>query len=131
MKFARRAGQRSISSAASASAASTTSPRQIYNPLTVREPVVPTPAPLKLGVARRKMVALPDYPGVKYRRFVMIGNNREAIAVMARRLGTTGIRYADAALNALPVKYPHGTVSDSLAATAPLGNRSAFRRQRL
>ena len=33
------------------------------------------------------------------RRFLMIDNNDEAVAVMARRLGATGIRYADAALN--------------------------------
>ena len=37
------------------------------------------------------------------RRFVMIDNNDEAIAVMARRLGTGGIRYVDGALNPLPI----------------------------
>ena len=37
------------------------------------------------------------------RRFVMIDNNDEAIAVMARRLGTSGIRYVDGALNPLPI----------------------------
>ena len=35
------------------------------------------------------------------RRFVMIDNNDEAIAVMARRLGTTSVRYADGSLNPL------------------------------
>ena len=32
------------------------------------------------------------------RRFVLVDRNAEAIEVMARRLGTTGVRYADAAL---------------------------------
>ncbi len=37
------------------------------------------------------------------RRFVMIDNNDEAIAVMARRLGSHGIRYVDGALNHLNI----------------------------
>ena len=37
------------------------------------------------------------------RHFVMVDDDPEAIAVMARRLGTTGVRYADAALRPLPV----------------------------
>ena len=36
------------------------------------------------------------------RRFVMIDNNPEAIAVMARRLGVAGVCYLDEALNPLP-----------------------------
>ena len=35
------------------------------------------------------------------RRFVMIDDNDEAISVMARRLGSSGVRYVDAALNPL------------------------------
>ena len=35
------------------------------------------------------------------RRFVLIDNNDEAISVMARRLGTAGVGYADAALDPL------------------------------
>ena len=37
------------------------------------------------------------------RRFVLIDNNAEAIAVMARRLGTAGVRYVDEALQPLAV----------------------------
>ena len=40
------------------------------------------------------------------RRFVMIDNNDEAIAVMARRLGSHGIRYVDGALHLLNVDQP-------------------------
>ncbi|MDE0653628.1 MAG: site-specific DNA-methyltransferase, partial [bacterium] len=35
------------------------------------------------------------------RRFVLIDDNAEAIAVMARRLGNSGVHYVDAALNPL------------------------------
>ena len=38
------------------------------------------------------------------RRFVMIDNNDEAISVMARRLGLSGIRYTDAVLQPLTVE---------------------------
>ena len=38
------------------------------------------------------------------RRFVMVDNNPEAIAVMARRLGSAGVRYVDRALQPLAVE---------------------------
>ena len=40
------------------------------------------------------------------RRFVMIDNNDEAISVMARRLGTSGVRYADGLLQSLAIDQP-------------------------
>jgi len=40
------------------------------------------------------------------RRFVLIDNNDEAVAVMAARLGSSGVRYVDAALNPLPPESP-------------------------
>ena len=47
------------------------------------------------------------------RRFVMIDNNPEAIAVMARRLGTSGVRYVDAALDPLPAaSLPQGLLGN-------------------
>ena len=39
------------------------------------------------------------------RRFVMIDNNDEAISVMARRLGTLGVRYVDVGLGTLIMKH--------------------------
>lgn len=38
------------------------------------------------------------------RRFVMIDNNDEAIAVMARRLGSVGVRYVDEVLRPLVIE---------------------------
>ena len=38
------------------------------------------------------------------RRFVLIDSNAEAIAVMARRLGTAGVRYVDEALQPLAIE---------------------------
>ena len=40
------------------------------------------------------------------RRFVMIDNNEEAISVMARRLGATGVCYADGELQPLTIEQP-------------------------
>ena len=40
------------------------------------------------------------------RRFVLIDNNAEAAAVMARRLGTSGVRYADESLEPLAIELP-------------------------
>ena len=40
------------------------------------------------------------------RRFVMIDNNDQAIEVMARRLGSEGVRYVDGALNPLAISQP-------------------------
>ena len=40
------------------------------------------------------------------RRFVVIDNNEEAIAVMTRRLGTSGVRYADESLAPLAIEPP-------------------------
>ena len=40
------------------------------------------------------------------RRFVLIDDNDEAISVMARRLGSSGVRYLDAALNPLREASP-------------------------